>query len=535
MSRRFLVLLMAASIGAGWAAAGDPPAPKRVSAEKAVAEQAARLVTEMGSDDYETRQRAAQQLEALGPAAGPVVRKAIASADPEVRRLALQVAEKLARKVEAAEVLEPKRFRLAYRDMPLSVAAADFSRATGAQIQLDGVKGDRKITLDTGYTTFWDAFDKFCTAAGLTEKVFETPADGGSNESYRTPWGGRRRMIMWNGRVNQEQEDIIPALPNGQFVLTEGKATPRSYFQSGAVRFRTLPGGMSLGKLSTLKGDKELVFGLEILPEPSLAWERVQTLHITRAVDDQGQVLEVTQMAPAAEQLPSPYDEVFYGGYPGNASNNNGGQRVPLRLALGRKPSASLKELTGVATIKMQTTSQAIATIDRILDANGKSAKGSDGSFLKVVEVKAEEGGKFRIHVKIDQPPEENPNPWGWGWRGMMWRGMGDSGEGADSSVSTGNLALFDARGNLIRLVSKEQLPDDTGNNEEYHFVYQVPRGAPEPAKLVLQGRRPVTIDVPFTLKDVPLRPAPGAPKPSAPPAPRPGAYPGSGSLDLGF
>jgi hypothetical protein len=527
MSRRFLFLLVAAGIGTGWAAAGDPAPSKRVSPEKAVAEQAARLVGELGSDDFDARERAAQQLEALGPAAGPALRQAMTNSDPEVRRLALRVAEKLARRMEAAEVLEPKRLRLVYRDVPLNVAAADFTRATGAPLQLDGVKGDRKITLDTGYTTFWDAYDKFCAAAGLSEKVFETPADSGTvNEMYGGPWG-RRRMIMWNGRMPQQQEDIIPALSNGQFVLTEAKQPPRSHYQAGALRFRTLPGGMAMGRYSSVKGDKELIFGVEILPEPSLAWERVQTIRVTRAVDDQGQLLDVGHVTNGAEPPPSDFDDmVFYSGdYPGRTTHN-GGQRVPLRLTLGRKSSKALKELSGVATIKMQTTTQAIATIDRVMEANGKSVKGSDGSFLKVVEVKAEEGGKVRIHVKIDQAQDENPNPWGgWGWRGMMWPGMGGGGENADSAVSTGNLVLFDARGNLVRLLSKEQIPDETGNgNEEYYFVYQVPRGAPEPAKLVLQGRRPVTIDVPFTLKDVPLVAAPGAPKPAAPPTPRPGA-----------
>src|SRR5262249_1639679 len=155
-----------------------------------------------------------------------------------------------------------------------------------------------------------------------------------------------------------------------------------------------------------------------------------------------------------------------------------------------------------------------------ILEAKDKGAKGTDGSFLKVVEVKQEEGGKFTIHVKVEQAPDENAvaNPWGWGWGGRFWRGNNDGSEVVDSSVSTGNLALFDARGNLIRQVAKEQIPDDQGVNEEYRFVYQVAKGQPEPARLVLQGRRPVTIDVPFTLRDVPLRPVPGAPKSVPPP-----------------
>jgi hypothetical protein len=529
MSKRFLLLLMAAGIGTGWASADERTA-KRQSAQKAVAEQAARLVAELGSDDFETRERAARQLEDLGPAVAPALQKATTSTDPEVRRLALQVAERLARKMEAAEVLEPKRFRIAFRDMPLNFAVQEFTRVTGARIQLDGVKGDRKVTLDTEYTSFWDAFDKFCAAAGLVEKVFDSPTAEGGDMSSPYGWG-RRRMVVWNGRWQQQQEDILPALQNGQFVLTEGKPTPRPTYQSGALRFRALAAGTSLGKLSTIKGDKELIFGLEILPEPSLAWEKVQSLHITKVIDDQGQNLEATQVAGSAATPQSDFDEVvYYGGpYDGNGGNN-GGQRVPLRLALGRKPSAVIKELSGVATIKMQTSTQAIATIDRVLEAKDKGVKGSDGSFLKVVEVKHEDGGKLVIHIKVEQAQEEEAamNPWG-GWRGGMgYRGMGGEGENVDSSVSTGNLVLFDARGHLVRLLSKEQVPDENGS-EEYRFTYQVAKGQPDPSKLVLQGRRPVSIDVPFTLKDVPLRALPGAPKPAKAPPPQPGQeFPGA-------
>jgi hypothetical protein len=516
MSRRFLFLLLAVGIGTNWAAAAGP-AETRKAMPKGVAEQAARLVAELASDDYDTRQRAARDLEAMGPVVGPALQKAVLSPDPEVRRLALVVAEHIARKAETSEVLEPKRFRLAFRDLPLHVAVQQFMQATGAKIQLEGAKNDRKITLDTGYTSFWDAFDKFCLAAGLSEKIFDTPMTDNNNNQYQyTPWG-RRRMIIWNGRfAQQQQEEIIPALHGGQFVLTEAKVPPRPTFQAGAVRFRALPPGTSLGKLSNFKGDKELVFGLEILPEPSLAWDRVQSLHIQRAVDDQGQQLMASQPAAGGDNTPSEYDEVvFWGGYDGGINNggNNGGQRVPLRLALGRKPSAVLKELSGVATIKMQTATQTIATIDRVLDAKDKSVKGTDGSFLKVIEVKREEGGKVEIHVKIDQAQEEDQNNFNpWGWRGMMWRGGmgGDGSEQVDSSVSTGHLVLFDGRGNLVRLLNKEQIQDENGS-EEYRFVYQVAKGQPDPAKLVLQGRRPVVIDVPFTLKDVPLRAVPGA------------------------
>jgi hypothetical protein len=534
MSRRFLFLLLAAGIGTGWAAAGEP-VTKRSAAQKAVSERIARLIADLSSDSFETRQRAVNELEAMGPAVGAALRKAITSGDPEARRLALEVAEKIARKMETAQVLEPKRLRLAYKDVPLRVAVQDFARVSGAQIQLDGVKdSNRKVTLDTGYTSFWDALDKFCAATGLAEKVFDSAATPTPNNQEMivggAGWVGRRRIVMWGprGPIQQQQNDIIPALQNGQFILTDAdKVPPRTIYQAGALRFRALPAGTSMGQLSTLKGDNEIIFGLELIPEPSLAWERVQAIRIDRVVDDQGQLLSASEAHPSGEAPSNDGDEViFWGGYDGGPNQNtNTGQRLPMRLTLGRKPSALLRELTGVATIKMQTSSQTLATIDNILSAKDKSVKASDGSFLKVVEVKREDSGRIEIHVRVDaaQDDQAMANPWGWG--GMAWGGRWNTGDQeVDSSVSTGHLVLYDARGHLVRLLSKDQVADENGviSGEEYRFVYQVAKGQPDPAKLVLQGRRGVTIEVPFTLRNVPLRAVPGGPKPAPAPAVQP-------------
>src|SRR5437660_638384 len=102
MCRRFLWLLLAAGIGTGWAVAGEPAGSKRAAAEKAAADKVARLVADLGSDDYQTRERAAQELEALGPGVAPALQKAVVSPDPEVRRLALEVAAHIARRTESA-------------------------------------------------------------------------------------------------------------------------------------------------------------------------------------------------------------------------------------------------------------------------------------------------------------------------------------------------------------------------------------------------------------------------------------------------
>ena len=279
MSRRFWVLLLAASMATGGAMAAEPAGPPKKATAKSISDQDRALVADLGSDDYTTREQAAQQLQALGPAVMPLLRPAVTSRDPEVRRLARQVADKLSQQIEAALVLEPRRLRIAYRDIPLNIAVQEFSRATGVQIRLDGAKAERKVTFDTGYTTFWDAFDKFCEATGLTEKIFDTPSDAGMNMGYPGQWGGRR----WNrfGGEIPQQEDILPALLNGQIVLTESKtkAAPRPMFQSGSLRIRAA-GWDQPGPSQQLQGQSRtgLRTGNSARPRPRLG-SRPVTAH----------------------------------------------------------------------------------------------------------------------------------------------------------------------------------------------------------------------------------------------------------------
>src|SRR5207244_1000701 len=60
-----------------------------------------------------------------------------------------------------------------YKDTPLKDALADFSKKSGYNLTL--LEGDklkeRKVTLETGEVTFWQAFDQFCAKAGLVEQA----------------------------------------------------------------------------------------------------------------------------------------------------------------------------------------------------------------------------------------------------------------------------------------------------------------------------------------------------------------------------
>ena len=150
------------------------PAP---AAEKATPEKVAKLIEMMGSGDFEEREKASEQLDAIGVPALEALRKASKSEDAEVRNRAGELVAKIEKRVESVNVLAPTTVHLVYKDVPVAEAIKDFARKSGYSISLldpENKLKDRKISLDTGDVSFWRAFDLFCTESKL---VAATPND----------------------------------------------------------------------------------------------------------------------------------------------------------------------------------------------------------------------------------------------------------------------------------------------------------------------------------------------------------------------
>jgi hypothetical protein len=504
MSRRswhwmILALLLVAP------AVAAPPAPATTDDARV-----ARLIAELASEDFPTRERANKELLALGKAALPGLEKAVTSNDPEVRRRAAEAAAVLIRKQESTEALQPKRVRLTLRDVTVAAALETFNRQTGASLSLDpeALKriGDRKVTLDTGDVTYWEAFDKLCDTAGLIEKgPAAKTVDPNENLTYRRRYMRARMAIATN-----ELSGGSLALPaNHAIALTDGKAAPRPTFSAGSVRIRSTEPKTQPSNWAALKGDGELLLGVELVPEPGVVWESVQSLRVERAVDDRGQVLIQPRMY-MGDGAPSSFEELYMlqsmGEYEGTMAQG-GGQQIPICLRIGRESSGSLKELHGVAVVRMQTAPETRIALGDVLKSEGKSAKGKDGSQLSVIEVRRD-GTDLTMRVRIEAPKtekSEDPAP----MANLMMRRIrfidDMQAQGQDGSISAGLLTLFDASGQAAPVTSKERTDDGTGGAEEYRITFRVAVGKADPARLELQGRRHVTAEVPFTLRDVPL------------------------------
>src|SRR5262245_32636522 len=118
------VLLPALFAGLALAALALVPA-RADRIDKAAKPTAAKLVEQLGSDSFNVRKKAYEQLEAMGAPALEELRKATTSTDLEVSRKSKELVAKIEKQAASAAVLAPKQVHLVYKDTPIKDAVAD--------------------------------------------------------------------------------------------------------------------------------------------------------------------------------------------------------------------------------------------------------------------------------------------------------------------------------------------------------------------------------------------------------------------------
>jgi hypothetical protein len=465
-------------------------------------ERIAQLITLLGSARFKERETAYQQLNALGEPALAALKRAVEARDPEVSRRAEALVKQIRQRAEAAHLLQPKRLHLTYKDAPLAEVVSDLESKTGLKLSLEGVEQQRRLTLDTGDTTFWEAFDQLCRQAGLVER---SPAAATSGQEVRI-WnaGGVRQMV-----IVERAGTISPG--NGtedRLILTSGKPQPLPTCYAGALRIRAMP---AVGKALGQTKDETLAL-IEVSPQPKLSWQHTLEVRLDQAIDEHGQ-----RLFPAANNSTNNADLLA------RRMVNNGivvvdadtgrvvtsSKEYPVRLARGAKPSHVLKEVRGAVTGQIKTPLQTMVTVDDFAHAVGKSFQGEDGSVLTLLSVNKVETDHWHLKIRIEGVPEAAVGMVGLprrvlrGGRIMMRAGgLRRLDQGSDL-----HLTLVDAAGMNYQL-SESEVSWETGTRGLAQVVdavyYPLPHQG-EAVKLVYSYRRLVNVEVPFTLKDVPL------------------------------
>jgi hypothetical protein len=467
-----------------------------------VSERAAALIAQLGSPRFEEREAATRALEGLGGAALEPLRQALASRDAEVRRRARLLVQAIERRLESDRLLTPTRIRLVFRDAPLGEAVADAARKTRLPVRFEGNRfgpGGRRITLDTGEADLWEALDRFCRAAGLVERAadFSAMSDG---------W---YRDDPWNRQTLGLRETLGEA-PESPLLLREGKPWALPTCQAGAVRVRVLPANVRPAGQQVIEGETQ--FSLEVRVEPHLQLQGVLALRVDRAADDEGQALTqpaaaIAGAGPLANGVGAEVAVMWDGLTPLPAEFPVGAGLAVVRLRLGERPARRLREVRGTLALRVQPAPEQLVTVDGILQAAGRTVRGGDGSALKVTDVRREEDGRVKLAVEVAPAPRDVILGGVPARILLTTRGArGAQGLAVPPPVAVEQLALLDEQGRGATLEgSTGPTVNGSGKAWEFSLVYRTVPGAGEPSRLVYTGRRSVTLDVPFTLKDVPL------------------------------
>jgi hypothetical protein len=583
MRRNHLIAAVVVGLGVGallWAAPpAESPNPEKID----------KLVEQLGSSSFADREKAQTALEAIGAPALPALRKAAKSDDPEVRRRAATLLGPLEHKAEQAAILAPTKVHLVYKDTPLAEAVADFAKKAGATIELldpEGALKDRKVTLDTGETTFWSALEQFCQKAGVKEagpeRLWRAPIGApvppiGPVPPVPPPPAPLPAIKPIKKPVPAPDEDgglaakpapaaapLPPAKPvpvplraavaapmirasvnfmtfqSGRILLVDGKEPPVSTDAATAFRVQAFPHAGPAG--APLPGDIQLL--LQVTPEPRLRLMGVESVRVSKAVDDAGQSLEhVAPDAPpaggfAVPGVVRPHFRIAGMGF----------GSIFVGLKKGDKESKSVEALSGTVTAHVALDARPFVTVENILKASGKTVKGDAGGSIKVNAIE-EEKEQVTISIALEQPKdvmaENNPYPTGAGGviRPLVPKALPRAipapvpppvplpglagalippaiaappplappvmmGGAIALGVATGpfnGLTLQDAKGNVLPVTIQVKFNGVPGSAMDFQIVFRPEKGLGEPAKLVYTGRKVAVAEVPFTLKGVKL------------------------------
>lgn len=191
------------------------------------------LIRQLGSDDFQTRESATQELKKLGKAAEPALREALSHEDAEVRARARQALDEI-EKAQAPKP-EPPRRRLSIPGFPGAPGAPGFG-FRGSSIQVQSVNGDTTYKITPGDGSDPITFHK--SAAGGVK--LEYPGEKGEKKTAEAESLGKflkdHKELAEKYGISEEGIDYGGARSSFKGGGVPGFAIPR-----GAWRFRALP------------------------------------------------------------------------------------------------------------------------------------------------------------------------------------------------------------------------------------------------------------------------------------------------------
>jgi hypothetical protein len=428
---------------------GQPAVPSR---------DAAALVEKLGSATYTEREASSKSLETLGSKVSPALRSASKSKDPEVRKRA----RALINKIDGNLLIQESSVRLDFKDATLDEIFKSLSKQVGFEIgpvQPSPRFEARRITLSEPQPVpFWKAIDQLCEVGQLTCEYQGMPLRGQG--------GSQPRLVL----SDQPAPSTQPGFNHGPFRLNvvsllyqnqlsfSAPARVRAQLRAGARGIDGAarkvasplpagapgPGGEKNAGLAPVRIVQFRV-QLQIVPEPRMAINQVGPLRLVEAVDELGQSLLTTARD----------DERAAGPMVMTGASMPGGTAANLTAQLHRPeaPGKLIKTLRGTVEVSVSAPRPNPLVIP-LAGASGKTFRNDDRS----VVVNAIDADPMRrqqiIELTIDDMdellPAESVNGPGFAGRpAMMGQGFIRSFGGDPSRwpiqvlTSTGQSAFF--------------------------------------------------------------------------------------------
>jgi hypothetical protein len=410
-----------------------------------------KLIVQLGDDDFRVRDEAERRLRAQSIRILPLLRAAVGSTDPEVRRRAAR----LIPLIETDALFAPKRINLSVRNKPLQDVFNEISKQSGYKIQHGA---DREVVSYTFRDApFWDVIDRICR-----------------DHNYTT-------------QSNYGNEVVVLNKANG-YAAHVGRSGPFRYVANSFQLYRNVELGLVNPRGGTTASRSEsLTLNFTLFAEPRLPFLSLGEVRIDAAYDS-----ENNSMLPPASANGDPFNGGFgVRGFRTTRYYPNGQKQLGLSGSLNlHRPSEkanAVKLLRGVVPVTVLVEQRPVVLADKVLSAKPKKMDMGDITFnLEAVTKTANN----QYQVKFTATNNQKGNIHDYGWTNTLYQRM----------------ELHDAKGNKYQNWGSSW--GSSGNNHvnmTLTFANFNRAGVGDPVKLVYQHWVTRGHEVRFEFRNVPL------------------------------
>ncbi|GEM_PF-294511 len=329
-------------------------------------------------------------------------------------------------------------------------------------------------------------------------------------------------QIQAIGQLPAGQFPAIGQFPDGRgiptkdnaIILKEGKVEVLPADTGSAYRIRMIKAPESLfGKPS----DKQILVGLEVTPEPRIRLKEISSIKISKAIDDEGQVLELdasnTNNDPPAPPRPG---RIIGRAVPEIGMEGSIGAidaKVPIRFLKGNKASKTIQVLEGKLVLQVMNETGPVLEVKNLGKEVGKKIEGKSGAWIKLNEFEKDKNGSHRISFEFDIPSEiaganeplnnlQNP-----GRNVIILNGQVNFVFAGAAARNLSGFKILDEEGKALtpNSTSSSSSSGPTGITKR-EMKIGFPASSKSPASIIYDGSVIKAVDVPFVLRMLPLQ-----------------------------